>query len=172
MEVMWRNTLWRQFGAAMDMLENSIRACPDELWRARLWNNPTHPEFAEFWYLAYHALFWLDFYLSEDPETFSPPAPYTTSEFDMDGALPDGVYSRDELQTYLQYGRDKCRARIKSADLLAPQRCRPNNPDMTIAELLIYNLRHVHEHAAQLSMLLGQKLGSAPDWVGRTKNAL
>lgn len=172
MEATWRNLLWRQFGAAIEMLENSIRACPNELWRERLWDEPDQPEFAEFWYLAFHALFWLDYYLAQDPETFAPPAPFTMSEVDMDGLLPERIYTRDELQTYLQYGRERCRARIASADLLAPQRCRPQNPDMTVAELFIYNLRHVHEHAAQLSMLLGQKTGSAPDWVGRTKSEL
>ena len=24
--------LWRQFGAAIDMLRNALRDCPDELW--------------------------------------------------------------------------------------------------------------------------------------------
>lgn len=172
METMWREILWRQFGAAIDMLENAIRACPDELWRARLWDEKAQPEFAEFWYLAFHALFWLDYYLSDDPETFVPPAPFTMSEADMDGALPERLYTRVELLDYLQYGRERCRVRIASADLLAPQRCRPNNPDMTIAELYIYNLRHVHEHAAQLGLLLGQKTSSAPGWVGRTKSPL
>ncbi len=180
MEPTWQNSIWRQFGAAIDMLENSRRACPDELWRARLWDEPDqsewgdfwYPEWSEFWYVAYHGLFWLDYYLSEDPETFSTPAPFTPSEPEMDAALPERVYSRDELLTYLQYGRDNCRARIATADLLAPQRCRPNNPDMTVAELLLYNMRHVEEHAAQLSMLIGQKTGSAPDWVGRAKSTL
>ncbi len=172
MESTWRNLLWRQFGAAIDMLENSIRACPDDLWHARLWQEQDQPEFATFWYLCFHALFWLDYYLSDDPETFSPPAPFTMSEADMDEGLPERVYARDEVLTYLAYGRDRCRARIASADLLAPQRCRPNNPDMTVAELFIYNLRHVHEHAAQLSLFLGQRTGSAPGWIGRTKSAL
>lgn len=168
----WRDLLWRQFGAAIEMLENSIRACPDELWRAHLWQEKDQPEFAAFWYLAFHALFWLDYYLADAPEKFSPPAPFTMTEADMDGALPDRVYTREELLTYLEYGRERCRARIASAELLAPQRCRPNNPDMTVAELFIYNLRHVHEHAAQLNLFLGQQTGSAPGWVGRTKSEL
>ena len=172
MESTWRNLLWRQFGAAIDMLENSIRACPDELWQARLWEEKDQPEFAAFWYLCFHALFWLDYYLAEDPEMFSTPLPFTMTETDMDGALPERMYTRDELLTYLQYGRQRCRARIASANLLGPQLCRPNNPDMTVAELLIYNLRHVHEHAAQLSLFLGQQTGSAPGWVGRTQSAL
>lgn len=180
METIWRNLLWNQFGAAIELLENSIRACPDELWRARLWDTPVrsewgdawYPEWAEFWYLAYHALFWLDYYLSEDAASFVSPAPFTMIEPNMDAVLPERVYARAELLTYLQYGREKCRARIASADLLAPQRCRPNSPDMTVAELLLYTMRHVEEHAAQLNMLLGQKTGFAPEWVGRSESDL
>jgi len=32
---------------------------------------------------------------------------------------------------------------------------------------LLYTMRHVQEHAAELNMLLGQKTGSAPGWVGQ-----
>jgi hypothetical protein len=32
---------------------------------------------------------------------------------------------------------------------------------MTFAELLLYNMGHVREHAAQLSMFLGQRRGEA-----------
>jgi hypothetical protein len=35
--------LWRQFGAAIDMVENALRNCPDELWQKRLWEDqPTN----------------------------------------------------------------------------------------------------------------------------------
>jgi hypothetical protein len=34
----------------------------------------------------------------------------------------------------------------------------------------LYNMRHVQEHAAQLSFLLGQKFSFDPGWVGRAKN--
>ncbi len=171
MQPNFQSAIWQQFGAAIDTLADAIRACPDELWRARLWDVPDKPEFGEFWYIAYHTLFWLDYYLSEDPENFSTPAPFTQSEFNMDDGLPERVYARDELLTYLQYGRDKCRARIESGtDLFAPQRCRPNYLDMTIAELHLYNMRHVQEHAAALNMLLGQRNIAAPDWVSRARS--
>jgi hypothetical protein len=56
-------SLWQQFGAAIDMLENAIRACPGEVW-----SNPSkRPDWVSddvvgFWYVAYHALF-LDYLL-------------------------------------------------------------------------------------------------------------
>ena len=38
---------------------------------------------------------------------------------------------------------------------------------MSNGELLLYNMRHVQHHAAQLNMLLRQKTDSAPDWVSK-----
>jgi len=37
--------------------------------------------------------------------------------------------------------------------------------ELPFAELLLYNMRHVQEHGAQLNMLLGQKVGSVGDWI-------
>ena len=172
METPWREIIWQQFGAAIDMLENAIRACPDELWRERLYDEPSiQPEFTEFWYIGYHTLFWLDFYLSESAEGFAPPAPFTSTELEA-GLLPERAYTKAELQTYLEYGRDKCRARLETlteATLTTLTQIRADWPDMSVAGLLLYNMRHVQEHAAQLSLFLGQQLGSAPGWVAKAR---
>ena len=69
----WNDILWRQIGASIDMLENALSACLDELWTARLWNEPAErPDLSQFWYLAYHCLFWLDLYLSGACGRFHP----------------------------------------------------------------------------------------------------
>ena len=140
MEMTWKAIIWHQFGAAIDMLGNALQACPDELWQERLYTErEVQPEFAEFWYIGYHALFWLDFYLAESAEGFAPPAPFTLSEFE-DGLLPDRVYPKAELQTYLEYGRSKCRARLETltdAMLIEPNQVRPDWTDMTVAGLLL-----------------------------------
>ena len=121
--------------------------------------------------MAYHTLFWLDFYLSDSAEGFAPPAPFTLSEFDPAGLLPDRVYSKAELQGYLEYGRNKCRAKLETlADPLAPQRIRPDWKQMSVGELLLYNMRHVQEHGAQLSLFLGQKVSWEPRWVAQAKD--
>jgi hypothetical protein len=43
---------------------------------------------------------------------------------------------------------------------------------MSFFELQVYTLRHVQEHAAQLSLFLGQHgvPGKALDWVGQAKD--
>ena len=172
MDNSWRTTIWHQFGAAIDMLDNALRACPDELWHERLWNNPSEqPEYAQFWYLASHTLFWLDFYLSGSLEGFAPPVPFTLDELDPAGLLPERPYTKDELQAYLDHGRKKCQATIEAlTDEKAQQRCRFTWGELGFAELLLYNMRHVQEHAAQLNLILGQKVGSAPGWVTKAKS--
>src|SRR5213594_3771960 len=111
----WKTILWPQFGAAIDMLENAMTACPDHLWskpdEKPAWVNR---DVVGFWYLVYHTLFWLDFYLAQTSEGFAPPAPFTLDEFDPAGLLPERPYTKDELQRYLNYCRQKCRASIEA----------------------------------------------------------
>jgi hypothetical protein len=172
MDTTWKTGVWQQFGAAIDMLGNALRACPDELWTATLWDDePEQPAYSAFWYIAYHTLFWLDLYLSGAVEGFAPPAPFTLDELDPAGLLPDRVYTREELQRYLEHGRRKCQATIAAlTEEKAGQRCRFGSGEGAFAELLLYNMRHVQEHASQLNLMLGQRTDSAPGWVGRARS--
>jgi|WetSurMetagenome_2_1015567.scaffolds.fasta_scaffold410967_2 hypothetical protein len=45
--------------------------------------------------------------------------------------------------------------------------CRFPWGELPFAELLLYNLRHVQEHAAQLRMFLGQQVGKSAKWASR-----
>ncbi len=167
----WRTSLWQQFGAAIDMLGNAVAACPDDLWRVRLWDDAERPAAAEFWYIVYHTLFWLDLYLSGAVEGFAPPAPFTLDELDPAGVLPDWVIERDELQTYLEHCRRKCRATIEAlTDKQATRRCKLPWGEVSFAGLLLDNMRHVQEHTAQLNLILGQKIGWSPRWVAQAKS--
>jgi hypothetical protein len=160
----WRKVIWSQFGAAIDMLGNAVLACPDELWGDR----SRQPEF---WYVVYHALFYLDLYLSGSVEQFAPPAPFGLEELDPAGMLPDRVYSKHELKAYLDHGRGKCQATIEAlTDDRSRQPCQFSWLEMSFGELLLYNMRHVQDHAGELHLILGQTTGSAPDWVGRAKS--
>lgn len=159
-----RTIIWQQFGAAIDMLDNAVRACPDAVWSDR-------SQDPEFWYVAYHALFWLDLYLSGSVEGFAPPPPFGLEELDPAGLLPERPYTKDELQTYLKHCRHKCRATIEAlTDEQAARPCRLSRGEISFLELLLYNMRHVQEHAAQLSLILGQKIGWSAPWVARAKS--
>ena len=163
MDTTSKTIIWEQFGASIDMLENAIRACPDALWGDR-------SQRPEFWYVVYHTLFWLDLYLSDSVERFAPPAPFTLDELDPAGLFPERPYTKDELLAYLEHGRQKCRATIETmTDERARQRCGFERPDVSVSELLLYTMRHVQHHAAQLNLILRQTTDSAPRWVGKTK---
>lgn len=164
--------IWRQFGATIDYLAETIKACPVELWPATLWDHAEEkPEFSRFWYRAYHTLFWLDLYLTGAEEGFLPPAPFELIEQTEEGPLPQRVYTKDELLTYLTECRKRCKATIEAlTDDSLERQCSFSWGECSFFELLIYNLRHVQEHTAQLNLLLGQKVGPTPDYKTQLKN--
>jgi hypothetical protein len=166
MDATLKSIVWSQFGAAIAMLENAIVECPEGVWGDRA-RQP------EFWYLAFHTLFWLDYYLAESEKDFTPPAPFTLAELDPEGILPDRVYAKRELLHYLEHGREKCRRRIAAMTAeIAHRRCGFPRRDMSELELLLYNCRHVQHHAAQLNLILRQTTDSAPRWVSKAAGGL
>lgn len=151
-----KNDLWSQFGASIDMLENAITFCPEQQWDTE----------QKFWYNAYHCLFFLDYYLTRDPKTFVPRAPFSESEFE--DRMPERVYSKQELLDYLQWNRERCRSLI--AGLTAEGFTdrwinQSGSMNYSVLEILLYNMRHVQHHAAQLNLILRQTINDAPDWV-------
>ncbi len=160
-----KNILWRQLGAAIDMLENAITSCPDRVWGDRI-------DWHEYWYLASHTLFWLDHDMSDADPDFAPPEPFDMCEIDPKGVLPPRIYTKEELLTYLDYGRQKCRKVI--AALTEEDMTRPcvKRPHLTAVELMYYTMRHVQHHTAQLHYIQRIKIDSAPRWVGATKTPL
>src|SRR5690349_7743559 len=122
MDPAWKMALWGQLGAAIDMLENAVRACPDPLW-----SDPSQEPRWEsdnvvgFWYLVYHTAFFLDYYSSRGSAGFVPPAPFTLDELDPAGLLPQRPYRKDELLAYIEYGRAKCRERLEALTVAEAQ---------------------------------------------------
>ena len=160
MNKLTKETIWRQFGASIDMLENAIELCPVEFWDTE----------KKFWYIAYHCLFWLDYYLTLKPSEFSPPSPYTLSEFDPSGAMPDRTYSKEELLSYLRYCRKKFYDLISGiTDEIASSRWTNDHKNYSVFEIILYNMRHVQHHTAQLNLLLRQEINDAPQWVSVAK---
>jgi hypothetical protein len=165
METAWKSALWPQFGAAIDMFEKALVACPDALWREPIWPDSPPPEFplhfAEFWYVTFHTIVWLDLYLAGLPEEdFAPPAPFAQGVLDSAEAQPERPYTREELRVYLMSVRQKCHATLTT--LTDEQARRPvvypwsDWQPISYLELLLYTMRHTQEHAAQLCLFLGQ----------------
>jgi hypothetical protein len=172
MSIIDNDMLWRQFGAAIDSFGNALRDCPDDLWEVQLWQD--QPDqwvakgFSNFWYLCYHTLFWLDLYLTGAEEGFAPPEPFDLVEMEPGEVLPR-AYTRPELLGYLADCRRRCQETIAAMSGEQAQRiCSFAWGEVPFAELQLYNLRHVQEHAAQLHLFLGQRAGRSTNWVPRT----
>src|SRR5262249_51032122 len=117
LDTSWNGALWQQFGAAIDMFDNAVVACPDSLWRERLWSAPAddpQSPFGEVWRIAYHTLYWLDLYLSSiaNAPGVTPPSPFPAPSLDAEDDPPERPYTKDELRTYLAYTRQKCQDTI------------------------------------------------------------
>jgi DinB superfamily len=155
-----KDAIWSQFGASLDMLENAIFMCPDEHWATEL----------NFWYTAYHCIFWTDYYLTAEPNKFEPPSPFTFSEFEPDGKMLAIIYTKKEILGYLNHCRTKS---IKVFMGLTVEKLNDRwineYKNFSMLEILIYNLRHVQHHSAQLNLLLRQTVNDSPAWVSQSK---
>lgn len=161
MDKSFNESLWKQFGASIDMLENAITMCPDELWNTE----------EKFWYTSYHCLFFLDYYLTLDPSTYVSPKPFTNSEFE--GKIPERAYTKDELLTYARASKEKCHKLLSGlTDNIAKIRWVNQYRDYSLFEMLLYNMRHVQHHSAQLNKFLRKNMNNAPAWVMQTKDDL
>jgi hypothetical protein len=161
----WKSALEGQFLAAIDMLENAMRACPPPIW-----DDPQAPIERRFWYLAYHTLFWLDRDVSPSLDAHVPPAPFTLGELDPAGVYPDRTYTPEELLGYLEYGRARFRAAVSRLDDANANEPSARRPELPVLEMLLYSLRHVQHHTAQLNLLLRQGGAEPPRWVARGRS--
>ena len=174
MEREFKQCLWVNFAAAIDMLRNTINMCPDELWK----------EEKKFYYTTYHTTVFLDYYLTNPVKKFKPKLPYTIRNesklpsLAIDDVIPDRFYSRPEILSYLVSIRKKCKDLILlSTDDRLMKRwiddieigmhglCPSMVENYTLLEIIFYNLRHVQHHVAQLNFILRQKIDMAPGWI-------
>lgn len=164
-----KNNLWSQFGASIDMLRNAITLCPEDTLAAN----------KKIFYQAYHVLVFLDYYLTLPPDGFASPLPFTIAspgdildKEAIDDIVPMRIYTKTELLEYCQACREKCRRIIEALTeetLMEPWIEEGGDRVYPMFELLLYNMRHVQHHAAQLNMLLRQTIHNAPGWVSRAK---
>jgi uncharacterized damage-inducible protein DinB len=173
MENLWPRLIGRQFAAAVQMLQQAIEACPDDLWDDRTDGSP-------FWHLAYHALFYTDFYLSDSEKTF------TAREYHEDEAqllpgdyqgfagvvsTPTRAFTKDQLVAYGEHCVRKCAETFaRLTDERALERCGFWWYELNVGEFMLNNLRHVQHHAGQLVLLLRRRADIGVDWLGTRDN--
>ena len=152
--------LWKQFGAGLDMLSDSIQSCPDSIWQSD----------KRFSQLVFHTLFFLDYYLTQEPIGFSPPSKFSYSEFDEEPEIV--IYPKIDLTDYLDSCSVKARSFIFSlneAQLKKRWINESKTMDFSMLEILLYNQRHVQHHIGQLNLLLRETTDNAPEWVYRAE---
>jgi len=165
MDTMLKTSIWQQFGASIDMLDDAISLCPDHLWTTQMWKDPEDAAYGQFWFIAYHTLFWLDLFLTGSYEDFLPPPPF------IRGKLPEKPYTKEQVYNYLGECRRKAQAIIEGlTDEQANRRCKFNWMEPTFLELQLYSMRHIQEHGAQLNLVLGQHDITGQDWVAVARN--
>lgn len=161
-----QESLWRQFGASIDMLNNVILNSPDDYFKTN----------KRFYYLVYHSVIFLDYYLTIPPKDFSPILPFTIIEANerplesIGDMIPDKIYSRQELIDYLKANRLKCKKLIESLTDIEKLNIRftegnqEGDMDYPILEILLYNLRHTQHHTGQLNLIIRQDLNKHLEW--------
>ena len=177
MNNLFLNILWKNFAAVIDMLKSVVSICPDTLWEQE----------KKFYYITYHTVIFLDYYLSYPVKDFRPFLPYTLGDTDhlpedaIDDVLPCAFYSKNEMLVYIDKIRAKCEKLICSSphEKFAARWIDENETGLhglcpsivvnySLMEILFYNFRHVQHHVGQLNLLLRQKADISADWISQS----
>jgi hypothetical protein len=169
------NVLKSQYHASLAMLRECVEKCPDELWFDESPKNA-------YWRVAYHALFFTQFYLGRDADSFTPWAEHQRGTQNDDGIvgtpdptsdLPPGpdAYSRDQVLRYSDFVDAMVDNALDAMDL------RRGESGfywykMPKLEHQLVNLRHLAHHTAQLADRLRAAEGVGIRWVGARKPAV
>ena len=161
-----KTLLGNQFEAALCTLGKCIDHCPDANWNARVGNHA-------FCQVAFHTLFFTDYYLGSDENDFRrQPFHLENAGFFRDyeelaDHAPRLLYERPAIQNYLAYCRQRALAAIaaETADSLSGP-CGFGRKTFSRAELHVYSIRHIQHHAAQMSLRLRIDAGVDVPWVG------
>jgi hypothetical protein len=163
--------LVRQFGATAQMLQETIENCPERIWTKGSGG-------AAFWHLAYHTMYFLDFYLHPREEDFRPPPFHREDLWNLvvgpDAPEPPAMavepYPKATLLEYLQDIRKRGRrllAELTEDALTAPSPV----PWYTIqrGDFLLNNLRHAQHHIGQLGLILRGNGAEPCAWNGASE---
>jgi hypothetical protein len=155
-----------QFEAAYCTLGLCMDRCPPSSWNARVANYL-------FCQVAFHTLFFADYYLGENEEAFRRQsfhrdhAAFFGDYEEFADRAPQSLYEKADLKTYLDFCRRKAREAIavETAESLQAQAGFARRT-FSRAELHIYNIRHIQHHAAQLGLRLRLDANIDIPWVG------
>jgi hypothetical protein len=162
-----KHILTGQYEAALAMMKFRIEACPAEYWEDKVATDT----FRE---IAYHALFFYDYYLSPNDEGFKLISLNVLGGDEREPVVSQGL-SKAETLEYVMHIRGKI------LDSLSAETTESlngpgfptlfKNPPISRLELHLYNIRHLQHHIGQLSTYLRKisdehNLSLELKWVG------
>jgi len=165
MENTIKDLMANQFEAALCTLYVCVESSPDTAWDMRIGRYPFNQ-------VVFHTLFFTDYYLGRDAESFrSQPFHRDNASFfddyeQLEDREPVGRYDRPSIHKYMQHCRKKAKDAIASetADTLAGPTGFARR-DFSRAELYVYTIRHIQHHAAQLTLRLRVDANRDVPWV-------
>ncbi len=162
MEEAIRNALKHQYVCLAQNLRDSIEACPDDSWSAERGSPPFHQ-------IAYHTIFFLDWYSGDSPELFKA---WERQAFAAEGDqtldnVPSKVFTKGELLDYLDASERKCLGIIEnlSEEDFARLCAFEWKVGQSVLDMLLQGLRHLEHHIGQLNYILRLETGSTPGWI-------
>jgi hypothetical protein len=153
-----REPIISQYGAALEMLKQSILACPETLW-----HNPD--DRTPFWQVAYHALFFTHLYVQESEEAFSPWSEHREAyRFENEAPTqPAEPATKATVLEYLAFCQQQVVDNVSAMVLDAASGF--DWLPFTKFELQLYSIRHIQQHVGELMERLGERAMEI-DWVG------
>lgn len=163
---LFKELIANQFEAVLCTLNICIDKCPEDLWNAPAGDY-------KFCQVAFHAVFYADYYLGLNEDVFrEQPFHRDNADFfgdyeELEDRVPVRLYDRAAIKRYVNFCHQKALEVIASeteASLAA--RSGFGRRAISRAELYIYNIRHLQDHASQLGGQLERDAHVAVPWVG------
>jgi uncharacterized damage-inducible protein DinB len=144
-------------------LNQCINNCSDKEWQK------PHND-APFSQVIFHTLFYTDYYLSPNENEFKSqlfheqnPGIFRNYE-ELEYRKPEQLYTKEEIKLYMNYCYNKINEYFdKLDDTALIKECGHRN--MKSIELLIYIIRHIQHHSAQLGLRIQQITGKELEWI-------
>jgi hypothetical protein len=163
----FKSALVGQFHAALSMLKAAVEQCPEAHWHGLVGTQP-------FSHVAYHTLFYTDFYLSPDEASYRRPELHR-EEYQVFGGtklppeqepISDSPIPREVILQYVELCRRKASENIaaETEETLAGPSGFPWYK-ISRAEFLLNNVRHIQHHTAHMSLYLRRVAEIEIRWV-------
>ncbi len=162
----FKELIANQFDAAFSMLTACIDKCTETVWNSRVGNYL-------FCQVAFHVLFWADFYLGQNEESFRQQRFHRANEHffgdyeEFEDRAPVSLYDKASISAYLEHCRHKV-SEVVAAETAETLGARSGfeRRAFSRAELHIYNIRHIQHHTAHLSLRLRLDANQGIPWIG------